>query len=225
MLHAYLGFHYKNNYSLPIDFINEIQTFLKGVEYKNTGGLKILNKGDWSEYSLDGFKKFLACRHSVRDFNRIPIDDEVIKGVIAASLNTPSVCNRQGWLVHYYSEKECIKKLLAFQNGNAGFAECIDKLLIVSGNSKAFTLYEHNQLFIDGGLFSMNILLAIHAAGLGACPLNTCMPFNKESELKISAKIPKHEKLIMMIAVGNLKETFAVAKSEKYSIEDVLKEH
>lgn len=71
----------------------------------------------------------------------------------------------------------------------------------------------------------MNIMLALHAAGLGSCPLNTCMPIYKEEILKKVAGICKHERLIMMIAVGNLKESFYVAQSEKYDIDQVLKEH
>jgi len=139
--------------------------------------------------------------------------------------NTPSVCNRQGWTVHYYRSKEEIRSLLSYQNGNAGFTDSINKLLIVTGNTKAFTRNEYNQLYIDGGLLSMNIMFAVHSAGLGSCPLNTCMPFYKERALKVSAGIPKHEKIIMMIAVGNLKDTFSVSQSEKYRLNDVLRVH
>ncbi|MNG04757.1 Nitroreductase family protein [compost metagenome] len=71
----------------------------------------------------------------------------------------------------------------------------------------------------------MNLMLALHAAGLGSCPLNTCMPWFKESRLKQNAGIPKHERLIMMIAVGNLLDEFSVAQSEKKPIEKILRQH
>lgn len=225
MLRAYLTFHQENNYALPTGFKSLIETFTAETVPAQKGGLKILQKEYWAQYSLDEFKRFLSCRHSVRDFSLVPVDDEKIKDAIKTSLNTPSVCNRQGWIVHYYNNKEEIKSLLAFQNGNAGFTECIDKLLIVTGNSKAFTRHEHNQLFVDGGLLSMNIMLSLHASGLGSCPLNTCMPFYKEEKLKSRAGIPKHEKLILMIAVGNLKDTFSVAQSKKYTVDEVFRGH
>jgi nitroreductase len=178
-----------------------------------------------STLGSDTFEKFLKCRHSVRNFSNAPVDDETILRALAISTNTPSVCNRQGWFVHYYSKKEKIQELLTFQNGNAGFTESIDKLLIVTGSAKAFTRYEHNQLFIDGGLYSMNLMLSLHAVGLGSCPLNTCMPWFKAKKLKKAAGIPAHEQVIMMVAVGNLLDEFSVAQSEKYPVEKILRQH
>lgn len=225
MLRAYLIFHHTNNYILPLDFKTLIDDYISEFRNCDKGGLKLINKDSWGGFSLNEYKSFISLRHSVRDFSSIPVDYTTIKEVISASLNTPSVCNRQGWMVHYFSDKAQIKSLLAFQNGNAGFSDCIDKLLIVTCNTKAFTRYEHNQLFIDGGLLSMNIMLALHSAGLGSCPLNTCMPFYRESKLKSYATIPQYEKLIMMIAIGNLKDKFNVAQSEKYSVNEILINH
>lgn len=225
MLRAYLIFHEQQLYRLPPNFDHLLKTYCNEREPAGKGGLLVLRKDQWAKYSLDKYQDFVSTRHSVRDFDKSPIDDDEVRRIIKASLNTPSVCNRQGWFVHYYREKETIRRLLSYQNGNSGFTECIDKLLIVTGNAKAFTRYEHNQLFIDGGLLSMNLMLALHAAGLGSCPLNTCMPFNKEISLKRDAGMANHEKLIMMIAIGRLKEEFAVAQSEKYSVDQVMKLH
>lgn len=71
----------------------------------------------------------------------------------------------------------------------------------------------------------MNLMLALHAVGLGSCPLNTCMPWIKESRLKQTADIPQHERLIMMIAVGNLSDEFSVAQSEKYPVVKFVRLH
>lgn len=221
----YIAFHEKNQYELPREFVFLISKFTEEEESVGKGGLKTLEKKMWENYSLETFKYFLSCRHSVRNFTNTPIRDERMQEIINVALNTPSVCNRQGWMVHYYNNKTEIKTLLGYQNGNAGFTDAVNKLLIVTGDIKAFTRYEHNQLFVDGGLLSMNIMLALHSAGLGSCPLNTCMPFYKEENLKKVAKIPMNEKLIMMIAVGNLWDTFSVAQSEKYNLEHVLKTH
>mgnify|MGYP006396759385 CR=1 FL=1 len=206
-------------------FISELDAFIEVSAPEGKGGLKWLVASQWDNWSVEKFDEFLSFRHSVRDFDRTPVDSALLKSAIAASLKTPSVCNRQGWFIHYYDEKAKMLELLSYQNGNAGFTDCIDKLIIVTGNLKAFTRHEHNQLFVDGGLVSMNLMLAIHAAGLGSCPLNTCLPYTKEQKLMIAAGIPKNERLIMMIAVGNLKDEFSVAQSEKYSLDDVLIQH
>lgn len=206
-------------------FINELDAFVDVPGPERKGGLKWLVKSQWDGWSLEKFDEFLSFRHSVRDFDSTPVESRLLKSAIATSLKTPSVCNRQGWGIHYYDDKVKMAELLSYQNGNTGFTECIDKLIIVTGNLKAFTRHEHNQLFVDGGLVSMNLMLAIHAAGLGSCPLNTCMPYTKEKKLMSAAGIPENERLIMMIAVGNLKDKFSVAQSEKYSLDNVLIQH
>ncbi len=224
-LREYLCFHSAPDNTLDSELREKITQFLIDHTQNGKGGLKMLTKIQWNEFSLEGFEKFLKTRHSVRDFSTEPIDESIINLAIKASLNTPSVCNRQGWKVHYYSRKNKIKILLQHQNGNAGFTDSIDKLIIITATINAFTRYEHNQLFTDGGLFAMNLMLALHAAGLGSCPLNTCMPYYKEDKLKEIADIPKQERLIMMIGIGNLKNEFKVAHSEKYPLEQILNRH
>lgn len=71
----------------------------------------------------------------------------------------------------------------------------------------------------------MNLLLAIHSAGLGACCLNTCYPSKKEREVKRAAGIPHNERLIMMIAVGSLKDNYSVAYSPRNPTEQVFVSH
>ncbi|UTW10634.1 nitroreductase family protein [Marinobacterium rhizophilum] len=224
-IREYISFHDDKKELLPKGFLDTLSRFVNESTSEDKGGLKHLEKKMWRAFSLESYERFVLHRHSVRNFSDEPVDDEVILKSISISLNTPSVCNRQGWMIHYYNNNSAIRDLLSYQNGNAGFMASINKLLIVTGNTKAFTRYEHNQQFVDGGLLSMNLMYALHSAGLGSCPLNTCMPFNKEEKLKKAAKIPNHEKLIMMIAVGNLKDSFSVARSEKYQLEQVLRMH
>ena len=45
------------------------------------------------------------------------------------------------------------------------------------------------------------------------------------SSSKKTAAIPKNERLIMMIAVGNLLDEFSVAQSEKYPVEQIVRQH
>lgn len=224
-LREYLAFHKDEFHILPRDFLENINGFLEDRPTQAKGGLKHLKKSEMTTLGGDKYERFLKCRHSVRSFSDVSVDDKTIMRALAISQNTPSVCNRQGWLTHYYSDKKKIQELLSFQNGNAGFTESIDKLLLVTASAKAFTRYEHNQLFIDGGLYSMNLMLALHALGLGSCPLNTCMPWFKEKNLKRAAGIPPHERVIMMVAVGSLHDHFSVAQSEKYSVEKVVRQH
>lgn len=224
-LAAYLAFHDTMGFELKKDFYELIRGFL-GVKLKGeTGGLKKLTRLKTYEDSFNSAEALIKGRVSVRDFSAKDVPLEEIEKIIDLARHTPSVCNRQGWFVHVYSNKDKIQELLSYQNGNAGFNLNINKLLIVTGNAKAFTFAESNQLFIDGGLFSMNILLSIHAAGYGACPLNTCYPSYQEKKVKLIADIPDEERLIMMIGVGSLNEKYSVAYSNKFKLENILIEH
>lgn len=222
-IRSYSKFHSEANQALEENFQTAINKFIESKT--GYGGTKTVSLSNMKNLSLDEYRHFVECRHSIRDFSSSPVDEKLIFAAIDAAKNTPSVCNRQGWHIHYYSEREKINELLSYQNGNAGFTDCIDKLIIVTGVTKAFTRYEHNQLFVDGGLICMNIMLSLHSAGLGTCPLNTCMSFLSEDRLKTLAGIAPYERLIMMVAIGSLKDEFKVACSSKMNIEQSLTIH
>lgn len=224
-LTEYIRLHDRNNFSLPEKLNHEIKTFINKTTSKENGGLKYINKSSASNLNIDAFREFAQSRVSVRNFSEEPVLEKTIYNAVDAAKHAPSVCNRQGWKVHYYSEKTKIIQLLALQNGNKGFTENIDKLLIVTSDDRAFVRYESNQPFIDGGLFSMNLLLALHASGLGACCLNTCMSYRAERKVKSLGGIPDHERLIMMIAVGNLKPEYSVAYSNRKETNSILVSH
>ncbi len=222
MVQSYLDFHGDRGAVLEAGYRSVLEEFITGAERGMAGGIRTIKRDELARIDLEQFERFAASRYSIRDFSSVPVPEEKLLQIVEAARNTPSVCNRQGWSFHYYRNPNDIKEILSYQNGNTGFTDVIDKLIVVTGNIKAFTRYEHNQLFIDGGLFSMNLMLAIHAAGLGCCPLNTCFPHYVEGRVKRRAGISKNEKLIMMLAVGSLKDEFRVACSQKYKVQDIV---
>lgn len=224
-LSEYLAYHDSNNFEFPKEFRSFLTEFLYESNNEGIGGLKYNNKKDSSSFRMSEFSTFLKSRVRVRNFSSEPITDDILHSIVEVAKSAPSVCNRQSWKVHQYSNKKDINEILIYQNGNLGFTGTIDKLLIVTGDAKAFTSYESNQIFIDGGLFSMNLLLAIQAAGLGACALNTCYPLSLENKVKKVALISKVERLIMMIAVGCLKDSYGVAYSARNPTKDILIKH
>lgn len=221
----YMKFNANNEFIFPRDFEVTVADFLSRGSSDGSGGLKNLSKASASTLNIQEFSAFSKGRVSVRNFSNEDVPTDALYSAVEIAKNAPSVCNRQGWKVHLYNDKTKMSEILSHQNGNAGFTESINKLLIVTVDAKAFTKYESNQIFIDGGLFSMNLLLAIHAAGLGACCLNTCYPYSLENKVKTVASIPNEERLIMMIAVGCLKEHYSVALSTRNPTDEILVSH
>ncbi len=189
-----------------------------------TGGTKIIPKTEITDMLDFDYAGFFKSRHSVRDFSTEPVSTQIILDAIDTARFTPSVCNRQAWKVFVieHSNQELKERLLKVQNGNRGFGEHISSLIIITGKLSSFFAYERNQVFIDGGMFSMSIVLALHAAGLGVCCLNTSYATKQYEAFKNSMEMDSDCVPIMFLAVGNLKDDFKVAISERKPLSEIV---
>ncbi len=136
---------------------------------------------------------------------------------------TPCVCNRQSWKVHLFKNKENITDALRIQGGAAGFDESINSLIVISSELAYFqSPGERYQGWIEGGLFSMSLIYAIHSLGLVSCCLNWSK--NKEIDIQFKNKfdIPESHSIIMLLSVGYPKEEFLVAESWRKPIDTIL---
>ncbi|MFN3021595.1 nitroreductase family protein [Chryseobacterium sp. TY3] len=217
-LHSYLN--YNKEFELAnSDLYKSIVQFIDKHNTNNNGGIKLINPTYFPEYEL-----FVKNRSSIRIFNNVEVSNDLILKAVEIAKFSPSVCNRQSWKVHLYNPEDS-QQLLRLQDGNNGFGHCINKLLIVTSDSKSFTKHESNQIFIDGGLFSMNLILALHSLELGSCCLNLCVPYIKEKQIKKEARIEESERLIMMIGVGHFNNNTKVAMSHRKNNSEILKLH
>lgn len=207
-------------YSLINDFLTRNELDLN--QPNKFGGIKQV---DPTTFSVDNFENFVKSRSSVRNFSKNDVKIEEVKKAVEIAKYAPSVCNRQSWRTHYYTDKKRVLELLSYQDGNNGFTESINQLLIISVKSDCFTKLESNQIFIDGGLYSMNLLLALHSRNIASCCLNLCVPSLKEKQIKKVAAIPENERLVMMIGIGYLKDNAFVAISNRRDSIDILEIH
>ena len=204
------------------DFYKLIFNFINSSYQIVNGGVKKVTKHEIQNAVNIDFELFIKSRSSVRDFSTEEVlDDEIYKSIDLARY-TPSVCNRQSWKVHYYKDELLKEKLLKLQNGNNGFSESINKLIIVTTDTKKFTKLEGNQVFVDGGMFAMSLVLSLHAQGIASCCLNTCLPYVDEKKIKSIGDIPPSERLIMMIGIGKYKDDFEVAISNRITVEELI---
>lgn len=230
LLH-YKEYHINNKVDHFDDVYRIIDNLIKNIleykiESKKLGGItKVFKQDIESLNSGIDFKVFFHMRYSVRDFLLgIEISDDLIIKATDIALKTPSACNRQAWKVHVF-KKENVKEILQYQNGNSGFSQSIETVLLITGLPTSFSNAERNQVFIDGGLFSMSLMLAFHSLSVGTCPLNTAYKVKYEKLLFRKMKITNDEVPIMMLAVGHLKDSFLVANSPRKTSADILKWH
>jgi nitroreductase len=186
------------------------------------GGVTEITKALIDKSNLD-FEEFAYTRYSIRNFAPGDVSLDIIKKAVHIAQKTPSVCNRQSSKVYVYGDDNFRKEILSYQNGNAGFGDSSSKILIVTSELQDFRgVIERNQSYIDGGMYSMSLIYALHSLGVGTCPLNLSITNETERKLKMAAKISESEVLIMMIAVGNLPDKLKVASSHRRKVEDVM---
>ena len=163
------------------------------------------------------FESLLYSRHSIRYFSEEPVSQEIIIKALELAQRTPSACNRQGWKTHVYYGSKSVE-LVRWQGGSHGFEEECRFTILVTANLKAFLWHETHQAYIDGGLYAMNLINALHSLGLGCIPLSCGFEYSKLYQLKYF-NIPENEVPIVIIAFGNLLDKFNVAVSTRKSFE------
>lgn len=75
---------------------------------------------------------------------------------------------------------------------------------------------ESHLPYVDGGLYAMTLMYALHAQGLGTIPLTTGLMPNQLKKLYSQFEVKDNEVPVLLIGVGNLKEKFEVAMSHRY---------
>lgn len=174
----------------------------------------------WSQ--LDSpFEQFAASRHSVRNFAGT-VSVEQIRAAVALANNAPSSCNRQFVRVHCVADRELVQKCLALQNGNRGFGHLADKVLVVTADLRAVSLLERNDLFVNGGIYLMNLCYALHKNRVAHCLLNWSVKPETDLKLRKLLSLPDAETVITLLACGDVPAEFKLAGSPRKCVTETL---
>lgn len=168
------------------------------------------------------YRIMFQTRKSIRNFSDgVPRESEIVDS-ISWALNSPSVCNRQSWRVWYVTDHTILEKILALQNGNAGFNN-LNALLVFGIDRRKFTLgTERNQPWIDGGIFAMSTVWALHAHGIGTCFLNWSTSPRHSRLLRRHLQVEEYIEFITLCAVGHFDKDTLVAISPRKKVIDYL---
>lgn len=227
VLCKYYSFHSENNINIE-DYYPEREylyhlSLLSQNYDTNFSPVINFNRDVFYSNSLNDFKHFSNSRKSVRAFTGKKIEQNVIKNAISLALNSPSVCNRQASKVYLIEDKEKIDGILKVQSGFNGFIDNVVQLLVVTTDRSAFyTVGERSQLFIDGGIFLMNLLYCLHFYEIGNCPANWGKSNQEEARISNFFKISKSEKIICLIPIGQVKKEFSVCLSKRRDLDEVF---
>ncbi len=200
-------------------FDNLLQlTSINKRQLTQSAGVCIESAAHIAEKCNTDFQSLLHSRHSIRYFTKEVPTREIITQALELAQRTPSACNRQAWHTHVYFGEQA-HSLLKLQGGSNGFEESIHCVIMVTADMKGFLSYEPFQLYIDGGMYSMNLINALHSLALGTIPLSCGFRNKTLVGIKQQYAIPEHEIPIVLIGVGYMEENFKVAVSTRKSIE------
>lgn len=225
VLYEYYHFNERNN--LQLDNLHtrlkELEATLQGSDRLYLGGIERVTKLEIDEKRNKSFKDLAYSRYSIRNFAPGDVSLDLIKEAIYIAQKTPSVCNRQTSKVYVYDDPKMKESVLKYQSGHVGFGEYASKILLVTTELKDFRgVIERNQGFIDGGMYAMSLIYALHSLGVGTCALNLSITNETERKLKKAGNIGESELLIMMIAVGNIPDEIKVARSTRRNVSEVM---
>ena len=224
MLSSYVDFHHLHKLEIPTEIRDELLNFVKKMYGKKyPGGAYTLTLKELKEATNFNYERFIQARSSVRHFTGEPVSPDVVRIAVSQSIKAPRTCNRETRRVYAAYEPEMRDRLLSYQSGNRGFGSKLGAVLLVTVDLRQFDIVgERNQGWVDGGLFAMSLVYALHAAGLGTCMLNWSEDCDKDQQLRGAFNIPDNEIVITLIGVGHIPEQVNVTASPAPDVDKVL---
>jgi nitroreductase len=166
--------------------------------------------------SFEDLQRLFSRRRSVRWYLPKPVPVELIYKAIDAAVQAPSACNRQPFRFIVVTKPELVGKIADCPGGAAGFSQQLPAIIVVVGDLSAFPFERDRHLiYIDASLANMQLMLAAETLGLATCPIN--WPDMKVAEKRIGEliKLPAHERVVMLMAIGYADPDGGVPYSQK----------
>jgi nitroreductase len=226
-LDEYLQFQKsKEFYNEDIEYINQTKKQLeeKIGEHKGIyGGTTVFEKGKHS-VDIQSSQELFDTRHSIREFSGEPVPEELLIKAIEMAQRAPSACNRQAVRIYSISSADYVKAV-GNLDGIGGFAEDVDKFLIITGVRSAYRRGEKNQYIVSASMLAAYMTLSLHALGIGCCTVQHSLVLNKSFiNLRDKYQIPEDEQPVVTLAIGMMKEIVNVPVSKRYPVEKIYRE-
>lgn len=217
--HASLGFELDKEMDDKLRYIEN--------EFKEVTGVKQIKttRDEYFSRVNQPFDIFCKSRYSVRNYTNEEVPLSLLYECVDLAQKSPSFCNRQPSRVYIVKSAEKKKAILEIQNGNRGFGDLAETLLVIgSVISTTKDIHERNENHLNGGMFSMSLLNALHFKGIGACPLNWSVSNDKDQKLRQIIDMPENEVALLVISCGFVPDEFSIASSPRKQAKEVTYE-
>ena len=224
VIKAYIDFHAGKGFQ-PKDVISRFEKYEKYVPHDvGVFGIEKQSLEEINKKIHGQFPEFFLSRHSVRQFASDTIDVKDIREAVELAMHAPSACNRQSCKAYFYQNAEKNKEIGELIAGNTGFSDEDKNYIVVTSDMSAYyDTFERNQTYVDGGIFTLALVEALHYYGIASCILQNGEISCKNKEFKrICGNIPDNEKIILFIAIGYYKDNVTYATSHRKALDNVL---
>lgn len=201
-----------------------IESTGKKVNYFEAAGTFDKSKDEMLAISHADFKTLAEGRFSVRDFDSTPVLRKDIIEAMEIASKSPSACNRQSYRVHVFEGTDK-NEILNLQGGANSFSDSVDKVILVCADLNRYYSLEAHLGYVDGSLFAMSLIYALTFKGIASIPLTLGIKSKRLKSIKNKFDVPNNEMPILLIAIGNYKEAFKVAKSQRNPVDYFTKFH
>lgn len=148
------------------------------------------------------FDDLALSRHSVRTYSGDDVPLSVIEEAVQIAGNSPSSCNRQPWKDRVLNQSDSISEILDLQGGLKGWSIPSKLVAITTDRALYADPSERQVAFVDGGLFAMSLVYALHARGIATCMLNAAHSPRTLGRVRRRLALDHSEALICYVAVG-----------------------
>jgi len=218
-LREYKKIHEDNGVDLPEYIVKDIDALLIHQQ-SSIETCREYTKEEFFKPCID-FKNLACNRHTSRYYNGEAVPNDTIIKAVDLAKTAPSACNRQSVGIKVVSgEKK--DQVVALQNGNRGFGEKIGQMIIITAEQIAWDYNFRTSAYLDGGIFVMNLLYALHYYGVCACTLNAHLSICKQKKLRKIANIKDSEIIVAFIAIGMPTDKMMIAKSTRKQTKNIL---
>lgn len=226
VLKEYFELHRSQGYDFDSDaaYWQELSRFLDAYAAVEPARQHHVTFGGFYAANESPFPVFAQSRHSVRNYTHNEIPAARLAAAVSLALTTPSACNRQYCKVHCLSG-ERKRKLLELQGGNRGFGNLADKVLVVTSSLEGIASpEERNDIFVNGGMFLMNLCYALHYHKIAHCILTWAQSLAKDAAAReiMGPTLKKDETIIALLSCGEAPGEFDVADSPRKSLDEVF---
>ena len=219
VLLEYCDFHKQSEFELDKCLLLRVAELCQrfGVNYPSSQSS--IRVEDYFENEYSSFEHFSMSRHSVRNFRKENVDCNALISALEIAKNCPSACNRQSWRTVIVQDRVVLDKFLSLQGGNKGFGNLIcNGILVMTDVCSFFGEEERNQAYIDGGMYLMNLLYALHEKNVATCVLNCAFNRKNANQVRKLFDVPRNYYFVAFVACGIPVDEFDITLSRKVPI-------